>query len=65
MKGRIVFLLEELSMKELLEGLLPRLFPGLVFQCVPHEGKTDLDRKYCYQAASMARARGSVYHCTG
>jgi len=44
MKGRIVFLLEELSMKELLEGLLPRLFPGLVFQCVPHEGKTDLDR---------------------
>ncbi|WP_206002344.1 DUF4276 family protein [Paraburkholderia antibiotica] len=35
-------------MKILLEGLLPRLFPGLTapdhFQCVPHEGKSDLDR---------------------
>jgi hypothetical protein len=35
-------------MKILLEGLLPRLFPGLKvlehFQCVPHEGKSDLDR---------------------
>ena len=28
----------------LLDGLLPRLFPGLPFQCVPHEGKTDLER---------------------
>ncbi|WP_240531207.1 DUF4276 family protein [Variovorax boronicumulans] len=35
-------------MKVLLEGLLPRLFPGWVdgqqFLCVPHEGKNDLDR---------------------
>lgn len=34
-------------MKVLLDGLLPRLFPGLIvmehFQCVPHEGKSDLD----------------------
>lgn len=48
MTGRLVFLLEEPSMKVLLEGLLPRLVPGWVagvhFQCVPHEGKTDLDR---------------------
>lgn len=29
-------------MKTLLDGLLPRLFPSLVFQCVPHEGKQDL-----------------------
>ena len=42
--GRVVFLLEEYSMKALLEGLLPRLFPGLVFQCVPHEGKGDLEK---------------------
>ncbi len=28
----------------LLDGLLPRLFPGLPFQCVPHEGKHDLER---------------------
>ena len=48
MNGRIVFLLEEASMKFLLDDLLPRLFPGWIarqhFQCVPHEGKTDLDR---------------------
>ena len=31
-------------MRALLDGLLPRLFPGLPFQCVPHEGKTDLER---------------------
>lgn len=42
--GRIVFLLEEPSIQALLEGLLPRLFPGLSFLCVPHEGKTDLER---------------------
>ena len=48
MEGRIVFLLEEPSMKALLDTLLPRLFPGWVegvhFQSVPHEGKSDLDR---------------------
>ncbi|MDY0110248.1 MAG: DUF4276 family protein [Candidatus Krumholzibacteria bacterium] len=31
-------------MKVLLEGLLPRLFPGLLFLCVSHEGKQDLER---------------------
>ena len=31
-------------MRVLLDGLLPRLFPGLPFQCVPHEGKADLER---------------------
>ena len=48
MPGRIIFLLEEPSMKALLEVLLPRVFPGWVhgqqFMCVPHEGKSDLDR---------------------
>ena len=44
MNGRLIFLLEEPSMKELLDGLLPRIFPGLNFQCVPHEGKSDLDK---------------------
>jgi hypothetical protein len=42
--SRIVFLLEEYSMKVLLDGLLPRLFPGLAFLCVPHEGKRDLEK---------------------
>ena len=31
-------------MQVLLEGVLPRLFPGLNFQCLPHNGKSDLDR---------------------
>lgn len=48
MTGRVVFLLEEPSMRDLLEILLPRLFPHWQpmqhFQCVPHEGKSDLDR---------------------
>lgn len=48
MQGRIIFLLEEPSMRTLLDALLPRLFPGWVdgehFQCVPHQGKSDLDR---------------------
>lgn len=47
MQGRLIFLLEEPSMKSLLEGLLPRIFPGMVvgqhFQCIKHEGKSDLD----------------------
>ncbi len=48
MSGRLVFLLEEPSMKLLLDGLLPRLIPGWIagqhFLCIPHEGKSDLDR---------------------
>lgn len=48
MQGRLIFLVEELSMKVLLDGLLPRFFPGwqkgIHFMCVPHEGKSDLDK---------------------
>ncbi len=42
--NRIVFLLEERSMKVFLEELLPRVFPHLEFLCVPHEGKNDLEK---------------------
>ena len=42
--NRVVFLLEEPSMKELLQGLLPRVFPNMVFLCIAHEGKTDLEK---------------------
>lgn len=46
MRGRIVFLLEEPSMKHLLSGLLPRVFPGwqehIHFLCIAHQGKGDL-----------------------
>lgn len=48
MQGRVILLLEEPSMKTLLDTFLPRLFPGWQygqhFQCVAHEGKSDLDR---------------------
>lgn len=47
MQGRIIFLLEEPSMKTLLQGLLPRLYPhwreAEHFLCLAHEGKSDLD----------------------
>jgi hypothetical protein len=42
--SHIVFLLEERSMKVLLDGLIPRLFPNLPFLCIPHEGKQDLEQ---------------------
>ena len=41
---KLVFLVEEPSMADLLDGLLPRLFPDLWFQCIPHDGKQDLER---------------------
>lgn len=31
-------------MKSLLEGLLPRIFPDIMFQCIAHEGKDDLEK---------------------
>ena len=41
--SRVIFLLEEKSMKELLDRMLPRIFPSLRFLCIPHEGKADLE----------------------
>ncbi len=41
----LVFLLEERSMKELLEVLLPRFLPkNVTFKCISHEGKQDLEK---------------------
>lgn len=42
--SRIVFLLEEYSMRVLLDGLMPRLYPGVAYLCVLHEGKQDLEK---------------------
>ncbi|MBO4794430.1 MAG: DUF4276 family protein [Deltaproteobacteria bacterium] len=40
---KLVFLLEERSMKELLDSILPRIIPEAVpFQTIPHQGKHDL-----------------------
>ncbi len=38
---RIVFLLEEYSMRVFLEGFPPRFFPDLNYQCIHHEGRRD------------------------
>ena len=40
----VVFLVEEVSMADFLEKLLPRLVPGLDFLCVSHDGKSDLEK---------------------
>lgn len=46
-QGRVIFLVEERSIKTLLDLLLPRLLPGWVaddhFRCIPFEGKSDLE----------------------
>ena len=42
---KLVFLLEERSMKELLDRLLPNILPeSVTFQTIPHDGKTDLQK---------------------
>lgn len=41
---RLVFFLEELSMKRFLDEFLPRYSPALQFLCIPHEGKSDLEK---------------------
>jgi len=40
----LVFLLEEPSAKEMLNGLLPRLLPGVSYRCIVFEGKQDLEK---------------------
>ena len=42
---KLVFLLEEQSMKYFLDGLLPRILPEEIqFVTIPHEGKSDLQK---------------------
>ena len=43
-------------MQVLLDGLLPRLFPSLSYLCVPHEGKTDIERSIPRGCGSFASA---------
>lgn len=41
---KLIFMLEELSMKELLDRILPRILPeGVDFKTIPHAGKRDLE----------------------
>jgi len=40
----LVFLLEEPSMQVFLETYLPLCFNTLHFRCIPHEGKSDLEK---------------------
>ena len=67
MQGRIVFLLEEPSMRVLLDDWLPRLFPmdgGQQFLCIPHEGKSDLDRSIARKLAAW-RIPGTILSSCG
>ena len=41
----LVFLLEEKSMKVLLDTILPKLLPdGVTFKTIPHDGKSQLKK---------------------
>lgn len=45
---KLVFLLEEKSMKYFLDGILPKILPEEVeFLTIPHEGKSDLKNSLC------------------
>jgi hypothetical protein len=39
----LVFMVEELSIREVLQALVPRIVPATSFQVVPHEGRSDLE----------------------
>ena len=44
---KLVFFLEEESMKELLDGILPKILPdNITFKTIPHEGKYDLEKSF-------------------
>ena len=53
---KVIFLLEERSMKEFLEGFLPRLMPDLNFLCITHEGKQDLEKSIPRKLRAFHRA---------
>ena len=67
MTGHLVFLLEERSAKEMLDGLLPRILKGAVsYRCLVFEGKQDLERQlvqrirhYRMPHTPVCRAQGS------
>ncbi len=41
----LIFLLEELSMKEMLKVILPKIIPDeITYKCIPHEGKQNLEK---------------------
>ncbi|CAK0747669.1 DUF4276 family protein [uncultured Gammaproteobacteria bacterium] len=42
--ARIVFMVEEPSIKVFLDKALPRFFPTMDFLCIPHQGKQDLEK---------------------
>lgn len=56
MLGRVIFLVEEPSMKALLQALLPRIFPAWReqehFLCIAHQGKSDLDKSISRKLAA-------------
>ncbi len=53
---KIIFLLEEPSMKVFLDGYLPRLMPRLDFLCIKHEGKQDLEKSIPRKLRAFQRA---------
>ena len=58
---KLVFLLEERSMQAALEGILPRLIPGVEFLCIPHEGKQDLEKSIPRKLRGWKDYKGTVF----
>lgn len=53
---KLIFLLEEPSMKVFLDGYLPRLMPGRDFLCIKHEGRQDLEKSIPRKLRAFQRA---------
>ena len=49
MSYNLIFLLEEPSMKTVLETILPKLIPEHIsYICIPHQGKQDQENNFNY-----------------
>ena len=52
-------------MKTLLDGLLPRIFPGMLFLCIDYEGKDDLHKNFPKLMKSWGGGRRPLRRLSG
>ena len=64
--NELVFLLEERSMQEVLQVIVPPLVPShITCRFIPHEGKKDLEKSIPRKPAHVADRRRSICRCSG
>ncbi|MDJ1173746.1 hypothetical protein [Roseofilum capinflatum] len=62
----LIFLLEEPSMKDVLELILPQIFePSKTYKCIPHQGKQDLAKSIPIKIKALfPSAKRSITHAS-